>query len=116
MPKVMIEVDIPKGRSIAEAEGAVKRAFDPDWMASWWHISDIHTQANIMEGIDSDESEEITDDEAREVLRLMNKYHDSEVGINWDVIDSWVDHVKAQRHQEDCPATDGFGCQCKEVA
>ena len=97
--KTMIEIDLPAGRSIAEAQGAVKRAFDPDWLASWWHISDIHTQANIVEGIDSDESEEITDCEAREVLRLMDKYHDCEVGINWDVIDSWIDHVKELRKE-----------------
>ena len=29
--KTMIEVDLPKGVTKAEAEGAVKRAFDPDW-------------------------------------------------------------------------------------
>jgi len=95
--KVMIEVDIPAGRSKAEAEAAVQRHFDTDWMASWWHISDIHIQANIAEGEDSDEAEEITDEEAREVLRLMNKYHDSNVGICWDVIDSWIEHIKQQR-------------------
>jgi hypothetical protein len=27
------------------------------------------------------------------VLRLIEKNHDCEVGINWDVIDSWVEHV-----------------------
>ena len=97
--KVMIEVDIPSGRSVAEAIGAVNRAFDPDWIASWWHISDIHTQANILEGIDSDEADEITDEEAREVLRLMDKYHDCEVGLNWDVIESWIDQVKEQRKE-----------------
>jgi hypothetical protein len=95
--KVMIEVDIPAGRSKSEAEAAVQRHFDTDWMASWWHISDIHIQANIAEGEDSDEAEEITDEEAREVLRLMNKYHDSNVGICWDVIDSWIEHIKQQR-------------------
>jgi hypothetical protein len=94
--KTMIEVDIPNGRSVAEAQGAVMRAFDPDWMASWWHIEDIHDKAN---GWDQDESKAISDDEAREVLRLINKYHDSEVGINWDVIDSWIDHIKAQRKE-----------------
>jgi hypothetical protein len=94
--KTMIEVDIPTGRSVAEAQGAVMRAFDPDWMASWWHIEDIHDKAN---GWDQDESKAISDDEAREVLRLINKYHDSEVGINWDVIDNWIDHIKAQRKE-----------------
>ena len=93
----MIEVDIPQGRSISEAVGAVKQFFDPDWMASWWHISDIHIQANIAEGIDSDEADEITDEQAREVLRLMDKNHDANIGINWDVIDHWIDYVKAQR-------------------
>ena len=97
--KVMIEVDLPKGITKAEAEGAVKRAFDPDWIASWWHISDVHQHANILEGISNDEAEEITDDEAREVLRLMDKNHDSELGFNWDVIESWVDHVKGLRKE-----------------
>ena len=109
MAKVMIEVDLPAGRSIAEAEGAVKRAFDPDWMAEWWHIDDI-----IEQGENS--GEQLTEEEAREVLRLLSKYQNCEVGINWDVIDSWVDHVVDQRHTKDCPATDGFGCKCKEVA
>lgn len=96
MPKVMIEVDIPSGRSVSEAEAAVKRAFDPDWVASWWHISDIHGQAN---GWDFDEAQEITDEEAREVLRLMDKYHDANNGICWDVIDGWIDHVKELRKE-----------------
>lgn len=92
MPKVMIEVDIPAGRSIAEAQGAVIRAFDSDWMAEWWHSDDI-----IEQGENS--GEQLTYDEAQEVLRLMSKYHNCEVGINWDVIDSWIDHVVAQRKE-----------------
>jgi hypothetical protein len=96
MPKITIEVEIPAGRSVSEAEAAVKRHFDADWMASWWHISDIHSQANE----ESDDSPlELSDEEAREVLRLMDKYHDCGVGINWDVIDSWIDHVKQKRKE-----------------
>jgi hypothetical protein len=94
--KVTIEVDIPQGRSVAEAEGAVKRAFDPDWMASWWHISDIHCVANES---GEDEADEITDDEAKEVLRLMHKEHDSNIGINWETIEVWVDIVKQRRKE-----------------
>ena len=45
--KVTIEIDLPKGVTKAEAEGAVKRAFDPDWIASWWHISDVHSAWTI---------------------------------------------------------------------
>jgi hypothetical protein len=94
--KVTIEVDIPEGRSVAEAEAAVKRHFDPDWMASWWHISDVHGQAN---GWEDEEASDITDEEAREVLRLMDKYHDANNGICWDVIDGWIDHVKELRKE-----------------
>ena len=90
--KTMIEVDIPTGRSVAEAQGAVMRAFDPDWMAEWWHIDDVIEQAE-------NHGEQLTEKEAREVLRLLSKYHNCEVGINWDVIDSWVDHIIEQRKE-----------------
>jgi len=90
--KVTITVDIPEGRSVAEAEGAIKRAFDPDWMAEWWHSDDIIEQAE-------NNGEQLTYEEAQEVLRLMSKYHDCEIGINWDVIDNWVDHVVGQRKE-----------------
>jgi hypothetical protein len=92
MPKVMIEVDIPDGWKIPQSED-VKRLVDPDWMASWWHIDDI------IEQHDRGFCGEITQEEAREVLRLADKYHDCEVGICWDVIDGWIDHVKAQRKE-----------------
>ena len=95
MPKVMIEVDIPDGWKIPQSED-VKRLVNPDWMASWWHISDIHSIANES---GEDEAEEITDDEAREVLRLMHKDHDSNIGINWETIEVWVDIVKQQRKE-----------------
>ena len=95
--KVTIEIDLPKGVTKAEAEGAVKRAFDPDWIASWWHISDIHSVANES---GEDEANEITDDEAREVLRLMHKEHDSNIGINWETIEVWVDIVKQHRKKK----------------
>ena len=96
MPKITIVIEIPAGRSASEAEAAVKRHFDTDWMASWWHISDIHSQANV----ESDDSPlELSDEEAREVLRLMDKYHDCNIGICWDVIDGWIDHVKQHRKE-----------------
>lgn len=92
--KTLIEVDIPAGRSASEAIAAVKRAFDPDWMACWWNIDDVKEQYEG-DGVYS----EITDAEAREVLRLAEREHDSEVGINWEVLNFWIDHVKAQRKE-----------------
>ena len=91
--KVVIEVDIPDGWKIPQPED-VKRLVDPNWMASWWHIDDVKEQY-----LGDGEYSEISDDEAREVLRLMDKYHDCEVGINWDVIDAWIDHIKQQRKE-----------------
>jgi hypothetical protein len=92
--KVMIEVDLPKGITKAEVEGAVKRAFDPDWMASWWHIDDVAHQAE-------DQGETLTEDECREVLAMVMHKHDCNIGINWDVIDFWIDYVTAQREKKD---------------
>lgn len=100
MPKMMIEVDIPSGRSVAEAESAVKRAFDPDWIASWWHISDVQDLDDGWEDEDEPaDPEALTDEEAREVLRLADKYHDCDEGICWDVLRGWIYHVKAQRKE-----------------
>ena len=93
MAKVMIEVEIPAGRSIAEAKQAVAMKFDPDWMAEWWHSDDVIEQAE-------NSGEQLTYEEAREVLRLIEKNHDCEVGINWDVIDGWVDFVVNRRVSE----------------
>lgn len=90
MPKVMIEVDIPQGRSIAEAEGAVKRHFDSDWMAEWWHIDDVQGQAENM-------GEELTDEECRDVLSMVSRKHDCQYGINWDVIDYWIERIIEER-------------------
>ena len=92
--KVMIEVEIPAGRSKSEAEAAVQRHFDPDWMAVWWNIDDVKEQYEG-DGVYS----EVSDSEAREVLRLAEREHDSEVGINWEVLDFWIDHVKQQRKE-----------------
>jgi hypothetical protein len=93
--KVIVEFDLPEGQAIPDPRDIV-RLTDPDWIASWWHIDDIIQQDN---GAEDEPYSDLTHEEAREVLRLMDKYHDCDVGINWDVIDSWIDHVKAQRKE-----------------
>jgi hypothetical protein len=94
MPKVIVEFDLPEGRAIPDPRDIV-RLTDPNWIGSWWHIDDIQS----FHDYDEDDPERLSDEEAREVLRLIKKYHNCEVGINWDVIDHWIDHVKAQRKQ-----------------
>jgi len=89
--KIIVEVEVPNGTPVSEIQGFVRRHFDKDWISIWWNIDDVKEQ---YEG--DGEYSEITDDQAREVLRLAERDHDSEVGINWEVIDFWIDHVKQQ--------------------
>ena len=90
--KITLEVEVPKGTTVAEIEGAVKRAFDPDWMAEWWHTDDVIYQAK-------DNGEELTEQEARDVLAMVNRKHDCNIGINWDVIDYWIDEIVKEREE-----------------
>jgi hypothetical protein len=39
----------------------------------------------------------LTNDEARKVLQLLKKCHDCNIGINWDVIDYWIDEIVKER-------------------
>ena len=100
MTKFMIAVDIPNGRSVAEAEMAVKRAFDPDWVSEWWHIDDVAMQAES-------QGETLTEEECRDVLAMVMRKHDCNIGINWDVIDYWIDEIVKARPPVKC-------CICKE--
>jgi hypothetical protein len=49
-----------------------------------WHFSDIQ-----------EVDDTLTNDEAREILHLMKEKHDANIGINWEVIDSWIDFYRA---------------------
>lgn len=91
MPKVTIEIDIPEGQAIPSAEDCA-RLTDPNWMADWWHIDDIKEQY-----LGDGEYRELTDEEAQLVLKLAKKNHDSEVGINWEVLDWWANYVRKER-------------------
>ena len=89
MPKLTIEIDLPEGQLPPDPRD-VLRLTSPDWMASWWHISDI--QYNF-------EDDNITDDEAREILARAEKYHDCEVGLSWYSFEVWKDIVLEDRPQ-----------------
>ncbi len=92
--KAIIEIDVPDGRSIAEAEGAVKRAFDPNWVAEWWHIDDVANQAES-------QGETLTEEECRDVLAMVMRKHDCNIGINWEVIDYWIDQIVSEREESE---------------
>jgi hypothetical protein len=88
--KVNIEVDIPDGADVNEAIYAVNRHFDPNWISDWWHIDDVKDLVEQW-------GEEISDEDAREVLRLSKKQYDSSYGINVDVIEHWAEWVLEQQ-------------------
>lgn len=55
----------------------------PDEIAIYWHIDDVQEVAP-----------DLTDDQAREVLRRAKHYHDATIGINWDVLACHADDVR----------------------
>lgn len=89
--KHIIEIELKDGQTVPSSYD-ISRLTDPDWLASWWHIDDIKEQY-----LGDGNYSELTDDEAREVLRLADKEHDCEYGLNWEVFDSWADHVRNLR-------------------
>jgi len=53
----------------------------PDEISINWHFTDIQE-------VDGS----LTNDEARQVLQLIKKNHDANIGVNWDTIKAWVDY------------------------
>ena len=92
MTKVTIEIDLPEGQPMPDP-AHILRLTDPNWMASWWHTSDI--QYNF-------EDDNITEDEARAILELASDYHDCNVGLSWDSFDVWKDMVLRDRPEGYC--------------
>ena len=78
--KVTIEFELPEGQEIPKIEDILTLT-SPDWHIEKWHISDVQCVHDW-----------VTDDQAREVLMWMNKYHDANIGINWDFIQSVIEN------------------------
>lgn len=91
MTKHIIEIDLPDGQEVPSVED-IARLTSPDWVASWWSIDDVR---EIYLG--DEEYDILTDDECREVLRRAIKYHDCDIGLNWDWFNDIADDVYAER-------------------
>lgn len=89
--KVIIEIELPDGQAIPDPV-SILRLTSPDWIASWWSIDDVKEVY-----LGDEEYDQLTDDEAREVLRLADKYHDCDIGLNWEVFSDYADDVYAKR-------------------
>jgi hypothetical protein len=53
---------------------------------SIWGVEDIL-------GLDED----LTEEDAKEVIRRADHYHDAEIGINWDVLGTHIDIYKSEK-------------------
>ena len=87
MPKVIVEFELPEGQVIPDPRD-ITRLTDPDWHCDWWHIEDVQSVAS-----------DLSDEEAREVLCIMARKSDANIGINWDSIDAWSDWVRDEREE-----------------
>ena len=76
--KVTIEIDLYEGQAIP-TEHDIRMLTHPDWLIDAWHISDIQG-----------EHDWLTDEQAREVLEMVGRRRDCNVGINWSMIESIV--------------------------
>lgn len=87
--KVTIEFELPNGQEIPKVEDILTLT-SPDWHIEKWHISDVQ-----------EDHDWLTDNQAREVLGWMEKYHDANIGINWEFIASVVDNKFPMPEQVD---------------
>jgi hypothetical protein len=76
--RVTIEFDLPEGHPMP-TEHDIKMLTSPDWLVDAWHISDIQR-----------EHDWLTDEQAREVLEIVGRRRDCNVGINWSMIENIV--------------------------
>jgi hypothetical protein len=51
-----------------------------------WHPMDVESVADDMEV-------KLTEDQVLEVMEIIARRHDANIGINWDVIGSAIDYV-----------------------
>ncbi len=56
---------------------------DEDSISIVWHIDDVRIAFNSP----------ITDDQCREVLARVDKWHDANIGVTWDVLRSYAEQV-----------------------
>ena len=76
--KVSIEIDLPEGQAMPTAH-EILTLTSPDWILDAWHISDVQM-----------EHDWLSDEQAREVLEMVKRRRDCNVGINWEVIENIV--------------------------
>lgn len=52
-----------------------------------WHIDDVR-----------EVRPDLTDEQARDVFYSVQENHDATIGVNWDVLSFWADHLYPVQH------------------
>lgn len=66
-----------------------------DTIASLWSIEDVQSLRTDDDGeVLAPDQGGVSDETAREVLRLADHNHDATIGINWDVLECHLDDVE----------------------
>ena len=58
-----------------------------------WEIVERWTEADIKHQAEYSYGIELTSDQSYEILKLIMKSHDANIGINWDVIDNAIQQL-----------------------
>lgn len=56
-----------------------------------WSIGDVQSRYMDNHDTEADDYQDLTDEEARDILVRMERNHDADIGINWTVIDVYLD-------------------------
>lgn len=67
---------------------------DDGFMYIAWHISDVQLVRP-----------DLSDDQARNVLDTVINEHDAEVGVNWDVLRYWAEHLYGETDETQARTT-----------
>lgn len=63
---------------------------DDEVAVAIWVVDDVLNQAN-------ESGQVITENEATEILKIVDRMHDASIGINWDNIDCHIDMFVTDR-------------------
>ena len=86
MKKITIEINVPDDFShhnLSRVVNAAECEASEDFLIQIWNIEDVQSAVDY----------DLSDEQAREVLYRVDRYHDANIGINWDVIQYHADEV-----------------------
>ena len=89
--------------AITKAAECMQKSWE-DKIAVVWCVEDVKSMATVDPDrptslpADADDTDSwMTDEEAMTILRYMRRKHDAEIGINWTVIQHYVDELKYEK-------------------